>query len=86
MPDNPKYMNFMETLINNILPPLPPMPLKTNEASEIVPKVVKIPVVMKDAADEVQSPILKSRKKQSSTPSPFGITLNSASGSKETKD
>ena len=34
-------------------------------------------------ADEIQSPILKSRKKQSSTPSPFGITLSSASDTKD---
>lgn len=44
-------MNFMETIINNILPPLPPGPAKASEQTEIIPKVVKIPVVMKDATD-----------------------------------
>lgn len=67
----------MKNLVNSLLPPPPP---SKHNSDSIDTKLVKIPVVMRDIVDEVQSPILKNRRKQSnvSTPSPFSITLNSA--------
>ncbi len=70
----------MDKIINNILPPLPPSVPKNAGQQAITEKVVKIPIsTMNREADEIQSPIFKTRKRQQDKDkqgsSPFSIVL-----------
>ncbi len=60
-------------VLDNILPP--EQPAKTHDPETYVGKVFKVPMVLDQVADEIQSPIFKNKKKQDKHIGNFAIGL-----------